>query len=237
MQAGFAACEIAGHLDEKLNFIADPAPFHCRCEVRQSLWQRSPEIRDQWGKIDADKDPFNRWTGSAGGAFDLQRTPFAHESLLHRCSDVNGVDRMCWNNPAETRPLLGVRNNCAEAGGRIGITMGYVSVQVGEILSLSTFRTECFFGYARRSNVYLGMLALNLSVLMCVLYVPAVNNFLDLAPLDHHKLGMALIAPILLLFTAEGIKALYNQEFRSFAASKYKIFPPGMEKPMRDSVV
>lgn len=224
VQAGMAACEIAGHLDDGKIFIGDPAPFHCRCEVRHSLWQHRPEIRDQWGKFGGADEEFDRWSGSAGHTFDLKNTPFANTTLLHPCADVNGIQRMCWNNPASTPPLLGIRNNCAEAGGRIGITMGYTAVQLGEILSLMTFRTDCFFAFAKTSRSYLGMLVLNLTVLMCILYVPMITDFLDLAPLDHSKLAMAVVPALLLLFTAEGIKAVYNQSFKSHLAVQ-DIFP------------
>jgi len=158
----------------------------------------------------------NRWTGDVGDVWNKGNSAFAGNSgesdLLEHCMDDDGVRHMCWQNPDAERPLLDGHKNCAIYGGQAGETMGYVSVQVGEVLALMTYRSDGPVWYAKRSWVYLAVLAFNLSGLLVVLYVPAASELLELYPLSPLKLMLSLVAPIVLVFISEIIKIGYRHQ-------------------------
>jgi len=212
------ACQLGGHLNAAGDFVEDPAPYHCRCTVRSAPWQsmESATVVNQWGRSDEPVIHMNRWTGNVGNIWDKSNTPFAGNSgesdLLEHCTDNDGLRHMCWKNPDADRPLLDSHKNCAIYGGQAGETMGYVSVQVGEVLALMTYRSDGPVWHARTSWVYFGVLAFNLSALMIVLYVPAASELLELYPLSLSKLMLSLIAPIALVFISEIIKVGYRHQ-------------------------
>merc|ERR1740123_2462510 len=76
---GKAACEFAGHLREDGHFVADAAPFHCKCFRRSSFFQETADVIDQWGRSDAKSFKVDRWLGNVNvaSAFDRNMTPFA----------------------------------------------------------------------------------------------------------------------------------------------------------------
>mmetsp|Transcript_70770 Transcript_70770/g.122507 ORF Transcript_70770/g.122507 Transcript_70770/m.122507 type:complete len:1174 (+) Transcript_70770:131-3652(+) len=207
------ACQVAGVMNENGKFISDATPFHCHCTMRNSYWDSKPAIHDQWGRFDSSDMPIDRWTGSSGNAFDLDKTPWAgsgFDKFLKECKGSDGKLNLCWRDPDAERPLLDSSKTCAAWGSRIATTMSYVSIQLTEVLTLMTFRTDGFFGYARRSYAYLGVLVFNLCILMLVVYVPLINNFLTLAPLNSLRFMLACVAPVLLV----GICELTKKEFR-----------------------
>ena len=111
--------------------------------------------------------------------------------------------------------------------------MAYTSIQLGEVLSLVTFRTDGFFGKARFSASYTAVLALNICALILVLYAPPVSKILDLAPLTLGNFGFALLAPALLICAAELTKVLYRSELAKKHAVDYGVFmSPAKEKDM-----
>jgi len=212
------ACQIGGQLNAGGEFIEDAAPYHCRCTVRSTPWEslESATVRDQWGRSDLPFVHMDRWTGDVGTVWDKDNTPFAgrngESDLLEHCRDNDGVRHMCWKSPDADHPMLDGHKNCAIYGGQAGETMGYVSVQVGEVLALMTYRSDGPVWYARWSWVYFGVLVFNLCGLLIVLYVPAVSELLELYPLAPLKLMLSLVAPIALVFISEIIKVGYRHQ-------------------------
>lgn len=224
------ACQVAGHINKNGKFESDSTPFHCHCTMRNSYWDRYPSIIDQWGRFDSTSSPeiakaFDPWTGVAGDQFNLENTPWAgngFDKYLEVCKGSNGKRNLCWRDPKAERPLLDGSKTCASWGSRIATTMSYVSIQLTEVLTLMTFRTDGFFPFARRSNAYLGMLAFNFTILMLVVYVPWINNFLTLAPLNSVRFMLSLAAPILMMVVCE----LTKIEFRGQLRRKHELENP-----------
>jgi soluble P-type ATPase len=209
---GESACQIAGTLVGG-QFIADVLPFHCKCYVRRNYWTSEVTVVDQWGVIDDSIVELDRWTGSTGDAYLQANTPWASGpwSLLRGCIDADGIDRLCWTNSTAPKPLLGAESSCAAYGARKADTMSYVSIQVGEILSLATFRTDGFVGFARFSPQYMTMLGLNLLVLLCVLTVPWLTEALEFEPLQSDYFLLALIAPAIFVILCEICKPFFRE--------------------------
>jgi len=213
---GKAACEIAGHLREDGYFVADAAPFHCKCYRRSSFFQETADVIDQWGRTDPQSIKVDRWSGNAGSAFDKNNTPIASGHHIETCTDNKGVKRNCWSSNIDSfeRLLLDPASNCAAYGAKLGKSMGYTSIQVGEVLSLATFRTDGFWGYSRFSFAYSSMLMFNLSCLAMVLYIPPITALLGLAPLTRGRLALALIPPLVLIALGELTKIEYRNRLR-----------------------
>lgn len=209
-----AACQIGGTLGSDNEFLADPYPYHCTCYLR-SWFIEDPSIVDQWGVDDPGSVDIDRWTGDAGDAFDQENTPFkgGETSLLQECTDKNDVTHMCWKSAGD-HPHLSASTNCAAYGAKLSQTMSYTSIQVGEVLSLVTYRTDGFFGDARWSRAYFGVLMFNFSVLLTVIYVPGVTDLLDLTPLRPFMFVIACLPAILLIAVSELIKVEYRAQLQ-----------------------
>jgi len=209
---GQSACAIAGTLVDG-KFQADANPYMCRCYKRSGLLRYgSNTVIEQWGRENAASLPFDRWTGSTGNSFSFDGSVFADgvDAVLGTCTDDAGVERLCWKDPDAPRPLLGASNNCVATGFRIGHTIAYASIQLGEILPLMTFRTDGPFWQARFSKAYAVVLTINLSALAVLLYVPAVSDFLKLAPLTFNNFVLSLIVPVVTIILCEISKVNYR---------------------------
>lgn len=230
---GESACVIGGTLSEEGVFQADTAPFMCRCFPRESIFDKETTTVEQWGRADATSIPFDRWTGSAGAAFDLANTPFAGEGfgdLMRPCTDYKGVPHFCWKDPAGPRPVLSPQTNCAVYGARLGHTIAYVGIHLGEMLALVTYRSDGPFWTARFSWQYAAVLLMNVACLLLIIYVPAFADFLKLAPLSSDRMGLALLVPTLLVLVSEVIKinfrrqlALYHEDLGASPARNKKL--------------
>jgi len=231
IKAGESACEIAGHLDPSGNFVEDEAPFHCRCKYRSNVFdsKRNVQVWDQWGKPGADEVEVDAWTGSAGDAFKKENTPFAGADLVEECKDASGVKRNCWT--GDVKPVLSRETNCAAVGAHIGQTMGYVGVQSGEVLSLLTFRSDSIFTQARFSSAYAVALMFNLTWLFLLLYVPLLNETLELMPLSPGRLRFALMTPVVLVLINELTKAIYRHQLAIQHALQGVFNRPKMAEP------
>lgn len=212
---GNAACAIAGALGTNGAFVGDSRPYHCKCYQR-SWFIEDPTVVDQWGVADPGSVDIDRWTGDAGDAFDQANTPFkgGEGALLTECTDNGGVTHMCWKNPANAAHLSS-STNCAAYGTKLSESMSYVSIQLGEVLSLVTYRTDGFFMSAKWSNAYFGVLLFNLSALVTVIYVPGVSELLDLAPLLPLSFFFATLPSFLLVAISEFIKIEYRSQLRA----------------------
>lgn len=224
LEAGLSACEYGGDLNERGQFIEDDLPFHCSCKKHKNgyIWADTYQI-DQWGLVDVGDfmSKFNRWNGDTGDVFKQVNTPWkdGREALLEPCEDHRGVARWCWRNkdtPQEQLPLLPQGKHCAAYGTRLGQSMSYVSIQLGEILTLLTYRTDDpFWLFLVTNQVYCGMFVFNIIMLMVFLYVPAVSSILDLAPLTSGRFLQAACFPLLLVALNETFKIIYRE--RMFA--------------------
>jgi len=230
------ACQVAGTLDANGKYFADAVPFHCICTMRSSYWDSKPAIVDQWGIFDASEATINRWNGDTSDDFDLENTPWdgnGVEHFLETCTDNKGSVHLCWKNPQAPHPLLDPVTNCASWGSRIALTMSYASIQLTEILTLMTFRTDGPLAYARRSYAYLGMLAFNLCCGLVVVYVPFVTDLLTLAPLTRTRLFLCCAAPLLMMIVCE----LTKIEFRAALRRKNELDSPNNFKKKEISEV
>eukprot|EP00928_Gymnodinium_smaydae_P037467 TRINITY_DN26000_c0_g1_i1.p1 TRINITY_DN26000_c0_g1~~TRINITY_DN26000_c0_g1_i1.p1 ORF type:complete len:1215 (+),score=317.55 TRINITY_DN26000_c0_g1_i1:222-3866(+) len=217
VDAGSAACEVAGTLDASKRFVQDLDPFRCRCQRHPFASNGQVQIIDQWGRFNAQEASLDRYTGSTGDFFTRSNTPFAKGAapLLEACTDSDGVEHSCWIDPSADRPLLPQSLNCAGYGEKIAQTMAYTAIQIGEVLALATFRTDGCVLFARISWCYVGMLVFNFLVLMLVLYVPPISALLDLAPLTGPRLLFALLPPVVLVVVSELIKVEYRIQLRA----------------------
>eukprot|EP00401_Gymnodinium_catenatum_P071545 CAMPEP_0117621350 /NCGR_PEP_ID=MMETSP0784-20121206/87590_1 /TAXON_ID=39447 /ORGANISM="" /LENGTH=1233 /DNA_ID=CAMNT_0005425275 /DNA_START=67 /DNA_END=3768 /DNA_ORIENTATION=- len=215
---GNGACEYAGYLDRAGNFVQDATPFHCVCNVRRTLMHEKPDVVDQWGRPDSSAVVIDRFTGSTGDFYDRANTPYSglgKSQLIELCVDAEGVERNCWRDPNAERPLLYEPYTCSRYGAKLALTMSYASIQLGEVLSLMTFRTDGFVGRAKFSPYYMSMLFLNICTLIVVLYVPAITGLLGLAPLTLGRLLMALVPAFMLVAMGELIKIEYRHRLRT----------------------
>jgi len=214
---GNVACEFAGYLDSTGAFVQDVSPFHCRCKVRRTLLHFEPDVVDQWGRANASAASIDRYSGSTGSFFDKANSPYAgleRSEYLQTCMDVDGVRRNCWKEPDADHMLLDSAHTCPATGAKLALTMSYASMQLGEVLSLVTFRTDGFFGKAKFSMAYMCMLLMNVSVLAVALYVPAVSGLLGTSPLTPGRLLMACVPALLLVAWGEFVKVEYRNRLR-----------------------
>mmetsp|Transcript_120747 Transcript_120747/g.225700 ORF Transcript_120747/g.225700 Transcript_120747/m.225700 type:complete len:1244 (+) Transcript_120747:157-3888(+) len=217
-----AACEFAGHVDSDGKFQADHAPFHCVCH---NHWESDKSDIEQWGidqpaaafesGIFASK--FDPWTGLwADDLLKQAKTPWANgvDFWLQPCTDRMAVQHWCWKSPETlltARPLLPPGMHCAAWGARLGQTMSYATIQLGEVLSLGSYRTSGHFWYHLGSNpYYLVALFLNICALLVFLYVPQVSHMLNLAPLTRGRFGVAALFAVSLLLLNELAKVAYR---------------------------
>lgn len=225
LEAGRSACEFSGHLDEGGRLIEDARPFHCVCFVHEHglPWEAVKEV-EQWGRVVTEEEldsSFNRWNGDTGNLFDKSSTPWldGRESLLTPCADHRGVQRWCWkekDTSAEIMPVLPRVQQCAAYGTRLGQSMTYVAVHLGEILSLLTYRTDVScFTHLFRNRVYNAMLLFNLTMLLVFIYVPHVSMLLGLAPLSAGRLLQAVCFPLLLVVLNELFKVIYRLKLQT----------------------
>jgi len=229
VEAGDFACEFAGFLDLDGRFIDDARPFHCKCWTHPSglPWTRAVPI-EQWGQKVLAEDPqvaeemfavlVDPWTGLTGSFFDQDRTPWRSgvDELLEPCEDRKKVQRWCWRErglSAVERPLLPLSHNCAAYGARLGQSMAYATIHLGEILSLLTYRMDGFFLPRTFSNrVFTGLLVFNLCCLSAFLYTWPVASLLELAPLTLSRFAIVVCFDLCLISLNEAFKVLYRRQ-------------------------
>mmetsp|Transcript_104818 Transcript_104818/g.296554 ORF Transcript_104818/g.296554 Transcript_104818/m.296554 type:complete len:1177 (-) Transcript_104818:82-3612(-) len=219
VDSGMAACEFAGHYrSDMLDFIEDESPFHCKCFRRSSPWA-DPVTIEQWGRAGEEQileKVFDPWTGSTSTVYDRQNTPFkdGRDAMVEPCEDKRGLKRWCWRYHGVSmmdRPILDRSRHCAAFGTRRGQTMGYVTIQLGEILALLAYRRDDFsLPWLLSNRVYVGMLLFNLSMLLAFLYVPPVAGLSGLLPLPPARLAVSMCFAVLLFVLIEVSKVVYR---------------------------
>lgn len=240
LEEGSVACAIAGVLDAKNNFLEDARPFHCLCHVRESgnPFAAAKEV-DQWGRTEEDAllaAAFDKWTGSTGNIYHKENTPWSDGvgTLLKPCVDANGVERWCWQQKFPGgHPWLPESQDCASYGARLGQSMSYVVIHLGEILTLLSYRTDGFFVAHMCSNpVYTGLFIVNVGCLLTFLYAPPVAMLLGLAPLGPTRFGLAVSFAVFLLVWNELVKILYRNRMAAHNELMGKV---ALERGLGDS--
>jgi hypothetical protein len=220
VEANKAACEFSGHFadEAQTDFLEDPAPFHCKCFVRDHLWAE-PRTVHQWGVVGGGgkelDEAFDPATGSTGDVYKQQNTPWkdGRRNLLEPCKDAKGVDRWCWKKKYEVHemPLLDSSRHCSSWGTTRGQTMGYATIHMGEILALFTYRRDDFsLPWLFTNPIFLGMLIFNLTALAIFIYVPAVAWLLELVPLPFYLMLLVICAALLIANLNELVKVVYR---------------------------
>jgi len=225
VEHGRFACEFAGSLDMDGRFIDDLRPFHCHCWTHPSglPWTAALPL-EQWGRPGLSEEELSRsldpWTGRTGRLFDKDETPWKDgvEQLVEPCTDRRKVERWCWKDKnmfADERPLLPLSHNCAAYGARLGQSMAYATIHLGEILSLLTYRMDGFFLSRTFSNrVYNGLLVFNLVCLSTFLYAWPVAGILELAPLTLSRFLIVICFDLCLITLNEAVKVVYRRQLR-----------------------
>ncbi|CAJ1396012.1 unnamed protein product [Effrenium voratum] len=187
LKLGRTLCEHAGWQREDGHFERDPRPFHCVCHTSLDGNPWSPSV------------PLEQWGGSA------------QKESVRPCSRPDLAQHWCWEDdvPRATRPVLG--ESCTEHGIKVGQTMALVTIMLGEVLSLMSFRTDGFFLFSIFKNpLYILSLAMNVSVMLVFVYNPQVASILDLVPLQRSQFLAAAALASSLVKLNEITKAFFR---------------------------
>merc|ERR1712232_232501 len=158
LEEGLHACTFAGTISKHRIFRWDHAPYHCACRVFSAGIPIGEPIHvDQWGRVitnDQLEEQLDYWSGSVrnhGSIFQRHLTPWAEgrDSPVHDCRDTKGIRHICWNEdwanrPENERPNLPPEENCASYGAQLGQSMAFATIQLGEILTVLSFRRDSF---------------------------------------------------------------------------------------------
>lgn len=217
LERGRAICEHAGWELEGGEYKRDSRPFHCRCKVSQEGNPLRPsEVLDQWGTTQAVElghgyDPLKH-----ADAFSLRQPDWkgSPSQAVRHCPSPQNAERWCWQDtiPESRRPVLPVGASCAEYGTKVGQTMALVTIMLGELLTLMSFRTDGFFLFALfRNPWYNALFILNVSLMLTFVYRPAVSEELELVPLGTGHLSAALGFAASLVVLNEVTKVFYRR--------------------------
>lgn len=227
LDEGHTVCEYAGTINQNKIYKRDFEPFHCRCLMFRDGLPVGERIQlDQWGRVltknEFDRD-FDRLNGQTGPLFLQENTPWSTgvRVLLKECTDGRGTIHYCWKGSEfQPRPVLPKLENCGAYGSHLGQTMAYATLQMGEILTILSYRRDDFFLYTMFSNPYYnGALVFNVMMLIIFLYVPPVSNGMVLLPLSPSRLFVSLFFAVVLLAATEAFKLFYrNQKYIENAA-------------------
>jgi len=217
LERGRAICEHAGWELEGGDYKRDSRPFHCRCQVSQEGNPLHPsKLLDQWGTTQAVDlqsgfDPLEHADAFSVRQPDWKGSP---SQAVRHCPSPQNAERWCWQDtiPESRRPVLPVGASCAEYGTKVGQTMALVTIMLGELLTLMSFRTDGFFLFALfRNPWYNALFILNVSVMLTFVYRPAVSEELELVPLSTGQLSAALGFAASLVVLNEVTKFFYRR--------------------------
>ena len=169
LEEGKSLCEHAGWQTED-GYKLDPRPFHCKCQVHEKGNPFLPaKTFDQWGtteqiKVDLDFQP------------TLHLEVFSKSSnwgtplLVVPCS--RHTEKWCWaENVTDSRPILPEGASCVEYGVKVGQTMSLVTIMLGEVLSLLSFRRDRSLSLALfRNPFYNFSFILNICMMLILVY-------------------------------------------------------------------
>lgn len=218
------ACEGAGVLNKDNVFVMDRQVFHCKCYVHAGgmIWGDTVHV-EQWGKVGGlheilARQAFDEWTGDTSDVFTRGNTPWRDgiEYWTYECQDKDKAFHYCWREKwakksEDQRPNIPAGYSCVSWGLRAAGTMSYVTIQVGEILCVLTYRCDDFSLPKFFSNpVYVLALIANLSALYVFLYVPIVRDTLGFVPLEAPKMIFSLVMAFMVVALNEIWKIFYR---------------------------
>jgi len=205
-------------------FVPDSQPFHCKCHVHEfgMVWADVFTV-EQWGKVGGlaellAREAFDDWSGDTSDVFTQGNTPWrdGKRFLVSTCWDKYHTPHNCWKSnyyekSDDQRPVIPEGYSCMSWGLRAAGTMSYVTMQVGEILSVLTYRCDDFSLRRFFTNpVYLLALIVNLIALLVFVYFPMAREILGFAPLEEAKMLFSIFLGVLVMALNEIWKIFYR---------------------------
>eukprot|EP00931_Biecheleriopsis_adriatica_P038315 TRINITY_DN21955_c0_g2_i1.p1 TRINITY_DN21955_c0_g2~~TRINITY_DN21955_c0_g2_i1.p1 ORF type:complete len:1246 (+),score=256.63 TRINITY_DN21955_c0_g2_i1:118-3855(+) len=223
MRGGHVVCEHAGWVLESGEYQLDPRPFHCKCKVSEDgmPWNAAAML-EQWGAsqtenldLDPDYDPL-----LSIDKFSIKNKDWNDdmESQVQPCVASNFSKLWCWKDSVDkaTRPVLPEGFSCADHGRKVGQSMALVTIMLGEVLSLMSFRTDGFFlPYIFRNKVYVVVFLVNFSVMLSFIYRPSLSAKLELVPLSYQHFAVAAGCAFALVVLNELAKISFRAKLAS----------------------
>ena len=151
----------------------DPRPFHCQCQVHEkgNPWLPASTF-DQWGTsqqftVDGDFQPLLHSKLFARSSFS--------QGLIAPCSQPEHKEKWCWaehvNVMTSARPILPEGASCVEYGVKVGQSMSLVTIMLGEVLSLLSFRRDRSLSWALFRNPFYNLsFVMNICMMLFLVY-------------------------------------------------------------------
>ena len=157
----------------KTAYKLDPRPFHCQCQVHEkgNPWLPA-KMFDQWGTtqtftVDSDFSP------SLHADLFSKSSTWTKDKLVSPCSKPENAERWCWAEHVQTsaRPILPEGASCVEYGVKVGQSMSLVTIMLGEVLSLLSFRRDTCLSLSLFRNPFYNMsFVLNICMMLFLVY-------------------------------------------------------------------
>jgi len=204
-------CEYAGVLSSSAEYLQDERPFHCRCLVKPHglPWESFVEI-DQWASPTGDMLVYETLLKSTED-LEVDR-PATLSVSMEVCKDSASEKHWCWRSTqGRNRHTIFLHNrDCATDGWRVGQTMAWLTLTVGETLTIlsgrrDTFCLNDFCGNPR----FVVCFFLNLTLIFLQMHLPSVAKNLDLEPLPFKHLWQPLVFAVAVCALNEIFKVLY----------------------------
>lgn len=208
LEDGRSLCEHAGW-QTKDGYKLDPRPFHCQCQVHEkgNPWLPASTF-DQWGTtqqftVDGDFQPFLHSKLFAKGSSWSQ-------GLIAPCSQPEHKEKWCWAEHVTARPILPEGASCVEYGVKVGQSMSLVTIMLGEVLSLLSFRRDRSLSWALFRNPFYNLsFVLNICMMLLLVY-GRLSSVLDLVPLSPLQFLVAAALALTMLLLNEVAKIFYR---------------------------
>ena len=172
LEKGVSLCEHAGWQTPD-GYKLDPRPFHCQCRVfeKGNPWLPA-KMFDQWGTtqtftVDSDFSP------SLHADLFSKSSTWTKDKLVSPCSKPENAERWCWAEHVQTsaRPILPEGASCVEYGVKVGQSMSLVTIMLGEVLSLLSFRRDACLSLSLFRNPFYNMsFLLNICMMLFLVY-------------------------------------------------------------------
>eukprot|EP00929_Paragymnodinium_shiwhaense_P053088 TRINITY_DN26579_c0_g1_i4.p1 TRINITY_DN26579_c0_g1~~TRINITY_DN26579_c0_g1_i4.p1 ORF type:complete len:1254 (+),score=306.26 TRINITY_DN26579_c0_g1_i4:165-3926(+) len=231
---GLAVCEYAGVLRDGV-YTEDLAPFHCRCLLREKLWDTDDIlVHEQWGAgIEAkscapdDEDCVlartDRGEALLAGCWDRAcqdrrvRTLYKSSGTqvlqkLKPCRNSVGKEKWCWKDErieSQDKFLLDARARCNVLGSFTARSMNLVAATVAELLLILSLTVEtCMFAAVEVNSHMVVAVASICGALAALIIVSPALPWLGIGPLSQPLLVTSIGFPLLLACVVELLKAV-----------------------------
>lgn len=211
LENGRSLCEHAGWQTED-GYKLDPRPFHCQCQVHEkgNPWLPASTF-DQWGTsqqftMDGDFQPLLHSKLFARSSFS--------QGLIAPCSQPEHKEKWCWaehvNVMTSARPILPEGASCVEYGVKVGQSMSLVTIMLGEVLSLLSFRRDRSLSWGLFRNPFYNLsFVMNICMMLFLVY-GRLSSALDLVPLSPLQFLVAVTLALTMLLLNEVAKIFYR---------------------------